>query len=116
GVGCDAPLARRVACAHERNQHECAGKERMIDGIIEQSVHKGRALYQRKNSLINQLVDLVRRSGAALASGVVLSAFGQAANSPADPEKELREVREKIEAMQRSMRRDTDRRDALSGQ
>jgi septal ring factor EnvC (AmiA/AmiB activator) len=33
-----------------------------------------------------------------------------------DPEKELREVRERIEALQRSMRRDTDRRDTLSGQ
>ena len=33
-----------------------------------------------------------------------------------DAEKELREVRERIEAMQRSMRRDTDKRDALSGQ
>ncbi|HEU4516060.1 MAG TPA: peptidoglycan DD-metalloendopeptidase family protein [Steroidobacteraceae bacterium] len=33
-----------------------------------------------------------------------------------DAEKELREVRERIEALQRSMRRDTDRRDALSGQ
>ena len=36
--------------------------------------------------------------------------------SDEDPEKELREVRERIEALQRSMRRDTDRRDALSGQ
>jgi murein hydrolase activator len=33
-----------------------------------------------------------------------------------DPEKELAEVRERIEALQRSVRRDTDRRDALSGQ
>ena len=33
-----------------------------------------------------------------------------------DAEKELREVRERIEALQRSMRRDTDKRDALSGQ
>jgi septal ring factor EnvC (AmiA/AmiB activator) len=33
-----------------------------------------------------------------------------------DPEKELREVRERIEALQRAVRRDTDRRDALSGQ
>ena len=33
-----------------------------------------------------------------------------------DAEKELRGVRERIEALQRSMRRDTDRRDALSGQ
>ena len=36
--------------------------------------------------------------------------------SDEDAEQELREVRERIEALQRSMRRDTDRRDALSGQ
>jgi len=36
--------------------------------------------------------------------------------SDEDPEQELREVRERIEALQRSMRRDADRRDALSGQ
>ncbi|HEU4515953.1 MAG TPA: peptidoglycan DD-metalloendopeptidase family protein [Steroidobacteraceae bacterium] len=36
--------------------------------------------------------------------------------SDEDAEKELREVRERIEALQRSMRRDADRRDALSGQ
>ncbi len=39
-----------------------------------------------------------------------------AAAAQPDPEKELRDVREKIEDMQRSIRRDTDRRDALSGQ
>jgi murein hydrolase activator len=33
-----------------------------------------------------------------------------------DPEEELRDVRERITELQRSMRRDTDRRDALSGQ
>ena len=33
-----------------------------------------------------------------------------------DPEKELREVRERIEALQREIRRDTDRRDALTSQ
>jgi septal ring factor EnvC (AmiA/AmiB activator) len=33
-----------------------------------------------------------------------------------DPEKELREVRERIEALQREIRRDTDRRDKLTGQ
>ncbi|MGH8250162.1 MAG: murein hydrolase activator EnvC family protein [Steroidobacteraceae bacterium] len=33
-----------------------------------------------------------------------------------DPEKDLQEVRERIEELQRSLRRDTDRRDALSGQ
>jgi len=44
----------------------------------------------------------------------------QGAPAPAaedtDAEKELRAVRERIEALQRSMRRDTDQRDALSGQ
>lgn len=33
-----------------------------------------------------------------------------------DPEKELRQVRERIEELQRAVRRDSDRRDALSGQ
>ena len=33
-----------------------------------------------------------------------------------DPEKELRKVRERIEELQRGVRRDSDRRDALSGQ
>jgi septal ring factor EnvC (AmiA/AmiB activator) len=77
----------------------------MIDGIIEESVHKGRALYQRKNSLINQVV-----------GSLLLVVFAAVAAGQSDPEKELREVREKIADMQRSMRRDTDRRDALSGQ
>ena len=40
----------------------------------------------------------------------------QTAVGETDAEKELREVRERIEALQRSMRRDTDRRDTLSGQ
>jgi len=40
----------------------------------------------------------------------------RAMSADEDPEKELREVRERIEALQRSMRRDTDRRDTLSGQ
>ena len=39
-----------------------------------------------------------------------------APESDEDAEKELSEVRERIESLQRSMRRDTDRRDALSGQ
>jgi len=42
------------------------------------------------------------------------SAAGPAAER--DPEKELREVRERIEELQRSIRRDTDRRDALTSQ
>ncbi len=49
-----------------------------------------------------------------LAAMCVLQAA--AAADDADAEKELREVRERIEALQRSMRRDTNRRDALSGQ
>ena len=53
---------------------------------------------------------------AALAAGLVLACAHAAGAAQPDPEKELREVREKIEALQRSMRRDTDRRDALSGQ
>ena len=47
---------------------------------------------------------------------LLLLAFAPLATGQSDPEKELREVREKIEAMQRTMRRDTDKRDALSGQ
>jgi septal ring factor EnvC (AmiA/AmiB activator) len=42
------------------------------------------------------------------------AAAGRAAD--ADPEKELREVRERIEELQRAVRRDTDRRDSLSAQ
>jgi septal ring factor EnvC (AmiA/AmiB activator) len=58
------------------------------------------------SSLIKQLVILA------------LLALAAAAARPqeSDPEKELREVRERIEELQRSVRRDTDRRDALSGQ
>ncbi|MGH8197997.1 MAG: murein hydrolase activator EnvC family protein [Steroidobacteraceae bacterium] len=40
----------------------------------------------------------------------------QAWPAESEAEKELREVRERISELQRSMRRDTDRRDALSGQ
>jgi murein hydrolase activator len=43
-------------------------------------------------------------------------AFAASPADPDDPEKELREVRERIEALQRTVRRDADRRDALSGQ
>jgi len=43
----------------------------------------------------------------------ILAIGAQAAD---DPEQELREVRDKIAELQKSMRRDTDRRDALSGQ
>lgn len=43
-------------------------------------------------------------------------AFAAAAPAETDAEKDLRAVRERIEELQRTMRRDTDRRDALSGQ
>ncbi len=50
-----------------------------------------------------------------LVGGLLLAApAGFAADR--DPEKELREVRERIEALQRDIRRDTDRRDKLNGQ
>ncbi len=52
---------------------------------------------------------------AALAMGAALG-FAVPALAETDAEKELRAVRERIEELQRSMRRDTDRRDALSGQ
>ena len=50
---------------------------------------------------------------------VVLALLGLAslnASAETDAEKELREVRERIQELQRSARRDADRRDALSGQ
>jgi len=52
---------------------------------------------------------------AALLLGNLL-VLATAAAPPADAEKELQAVRDRIEELQRSMRRDTDRRDALSGQ
>jgi septal ring factor EnvC (AmiA/AmiB activator) len=59
----------------------------------------------------------VRATLAALLVAVLaLQPMRVLSQSDEDPEKELREVRERIEALQRSMRRDTDRRDALSGQ
>jgi murein hydrolase activator len=47
---------------------------------------------------------------------MILAQLAASALGQTDAEKELREVRERIEALQRTMRRDTDRRDALSGQ
>lgn len=47
---------------------------------------------------------------------LLLLAAAEARCADADPEKELRQVRERIEQLQRSVRRDSDRRDALSGQ
>jgi len=86
----------------------------------------GRALYQRRHAgpghaidegyfLIKQGLVFAKRAGLLLATALVLAApAGFAADR--DPEKELRAVRERIEALQREIRRDTDRRDALSGQ
>lgn len=50
-----------------------------------------------------------------LASGL-LALVSLPALPASDPEKELREVRQRIEELQRNMRQDTDRRDKLSGQ
>jgi septal ring factor EnvC (AmiA/AmiB activator) len=46
----------------------------------------------------------------------MLVQFVPPASGQTDAERELREVRERIEALQRTMRRDTDKRDTLSGQ
>jgi len=59
---------------------------------------------------------LARRGVFALIPALLLGIWAQAATAETDAEKELREVRERIEELQRSARRDTDRRDALSGQ
>ena len=61
------------------------------------------------------MVKLARRSLAALVAGLALL-LSAGALAETDAEKELREVRERIEEMQRSMRRETERRDALTGQ
>jgi septal ring factor EnvC (AmiA/AmiB activator) len=62
---------------------------------------------------------MFERAGAgilALAACALAASLALAATPETDAERELREVREKIAELQRSMRRDTDRRDALSGQ
>ena len=61
------------------------------------------------------MVKLARRCLAALVAGLALL-LSAGALAETDAEKELREVRERIEEMQRSMRRETERRDALTGQ
>ena len=58
----------------------------------------------------------MRATLAVLVAVLALQPMRALPQSDEDPENELREVRERIEALQRSMRRDTDRRDALSGQ
>jgi septal ring factor EnvC (AmiA/AmiB activator) len=75
----------------------------------------GPRIISEQKSLFNQLLDASRRVSAALLV-MALALFCAPAPAQNDAEKELREVRERIEALQRSMRRDTDKRDALSGQ
>lgn len=59
---------------------------------------------------------MIGRGGAVLAGLLLGLAAMNARPADKDPEKELRQVRERIEELQRAVRRDTDRRDALSGQ
>ncbi len=49
-------------------------------------------------------------------AGLLAATLALPALAQDDPERELQEVREKIAELQRNVRRDTDRRDALSGQ
>lgn len=58
---------------------------------------------------------MIRCGFLSLAAAACL-AFAAAAAPAGDAEQELREVRSRIEELQRTMRRDTDRRDRMSGQ
>src|SRR5687768_8506844 len=74
-------------------------------------------IISEQKTLLNQSFKLTRQVFAVLLAAILATQGAKApAAEDADPEKALREVRERIEALQRSMRRDTDRRDALSGQ
>jgi septal ring factor EnvC (AmiA/AmiB activator) len=75
----------------------------------------GPRIISEQKTLFNQLLNSPRRVSAALLV-MALALFCVPAPAQNDAEKELREVRDRIEALQRSMRRDTDKRDALSGQ
>jgi septal ring factor EnvC (AmiA/AmiB activator) len=60
---------------------------------------------------------MTARAARAVLAGLLLGLAALPAwPAQGDPEKELREVRQRIEELQRAVRRDTDRRDALSGQ
>ena len=59
--------------------------------------------------------DLLKQ-GLACACTLLLLISATAAPAERDPEKQLQQVRERIENLQRSVRRDTDRRDTLSAQ
>lgn len=77
----------------------------------------GPRIISEQKALLNQPFKLTRQVLAVLLAAILAMQGGPApAAEDTDAEKELREVRERIEALQRSMRRDTDRRDALSGQ
>jgi len=87
----------------------------------------GRALYQRgpgppagaraeEYSLIKQGITSHRPLLAAAAGALLALLAAAPGAADRDPEKELRQVRERIEDLQRAVRRDTDRRDTLAGQ
>jgi murein hydrolase activator len=69
----------------------------------------------RGYSLLKQWVVQIHRLLPSLAGWLWL-ATSPALAADRDPEQELRNVRERIEELQREIRRDTDRRDAMSGQ
>ncbi len=73
-------------------------------------------IISERYSLINQILKLARSGAIVLVSGLVLGLATHAFAAETEAEKELREVRERITELQRSARRDADRRDALSGQ
>src|SRR6185436_105492 len=75
----------------------------------------GPRIISEHKSLLNHRFEFIQPMLAALLLGNLL-VLAAAAAPPADAEKELQAVRDRIEELQRSMRRDTDRRDALSGQ
>ncbi len=75
----------------------------------------GPRIISEQKSPLNQPLEFARRISAVLLS-VILAHAALPALAQSDAEQDLRKVRERIEALQSSMRRDTDKRDALSGQ
>ena len=75
----------------------------------------GPRIISEQKSLLNQPLEFARRISAVLLA-VILAHAALPALAQSDAEQDLRKVRERIEALQSSMRRDTDKRDALSGQ
>ena len=75
----------------------------------------GPRIISEQKSLLNQPLEFARRISAVLLA-VILAHAAAPALAQSDAEQDLRKVRERIEALQSSMRRDTDKRDALSGQ